>query len=937
MSEYPRGSEWRRWDLHVHTPGTIKNDQFMPHGGSLEEKWDKFYSDVAAYVGDGCDPLKRIVAIGITDYLAIENYIKVKNDRRLPPSVALVLPNVEMRIAIPAETSPINIHFLFDPAFDGSIETRFLAKLKVSYLGHGEFSATKAELIRLGKTFDPSLDEPAAYKLGVDRFLPSFDMIDRLFKANADMRDHVIVVVPNSSSDGICGIGNGNGQMQGVKRNILHFADGVFTGNPSDRDFYLGKKPGCPVDVVLAECGGLKPCFHGCDAHENVKLFEPVEKRYCWIKADPTFNGLKQTVFEPEERVCISATKPQVKPTYQVIESITIKHSDFQSEPVVFNDKLNCIIGGKSTGKSTLLHNLARAISPKQVDEKCEITALKSKGDKKSKPITLEIDPGTITVNWLDGATSTDRKIVYIPQTYLNRLADSPEDTTEIDNIVEQIALDRKDASGKPLSDVKSSLLSKINERKSEITGKLLELIQKHEQIKRTEDQSANLGGKALVEQEIAKLRKQRDEQSQALNLSDEDVKSYDAAVANIEHQLRIIEQTEKETARITDIISVVQSIGDFVGFSEETLGKIQAIVDDLISAANESWNMRKSEIISQLELKKAASMKSRDDSIAVRDSLRGTIESSKAINELAGKISAESEKLKRIESFEQSIAEANKQFDALLDDISTSVINIRSDYEAFAEYINKNTQKEDMDLSYSVQIPFRQQDFVAKWNEVYGTKSSKSRELVDADTFSSASFNTEFIKSIVTKTLNGDIAPLKHATKEQALRDMLDDWYNVKYVVQMGYDTIENMSAGNKALVLLKLLIELADSNYPILIDQPEDDLDNRSVYDSLIGFIRGKKINRQIIVVTHNANIVLGADADEVIVANQLVVDPAKKKRRFEYRSGSIENDRPIYRSDGTVADGVLNARGIQQHICDILEGGITAFEKRKNKYHI
>jgi predicted ATP-dependent endonuclease of OLD family len=152
-----------------------------------------------------------------------------------------------------------------------------------------------------------------------------------------------------------------------------------------------------------------------------------------------------------------------------------------------------------------------------------------------------------------------------------------------------------------------------------------------------------------------------------------------------------------------------------------------------------------------------------------------------------------------------------------------------------------------------------------------------------------------------------------------------------------MGYDTIENMSAGNKALVLLKLLIELADSNYPILIDQPEDDLDNRSVYDSLIGFIRSKKINRQIIVVTHNANIVLGADADEVIVANQVLLDPSQKKRRFEYRSGSIENDHPVYKLDKTVDEGILNARGIQQHICDILEGGITAFEKRKNKYHI
>lgn len=935
MSDYPKGSEWRRWDLHVHTPGTNKNDLFS--GSSTEEKWNTFYSDVETYVGDGSDPLKNIVAIGITDYLSIENYLKIKSDNRLPRSIALVLPNIEMRIAIPAQTSPVNIHFIFDPSFDNYIESRFLGNLKFSYPGHGDFSATKVELIRLGKAFNPSLQDTAAYKKGVELFLPSFDSIKNLFDANTDMKNHVIIAAPNSSTDGICGIGNVNGQMQGVKRAILHFIDAIFSGNPSDRDFYLGKKNTCPIEMLQAECGGPKPCIHGCDAHENTKLFEPDQERYCWIKADPTFNGLKQIVYEPEERVCISATKPQIKPSYQIIESITINHPDFQSEPVVFNDKLNCIIGGKSTGKSILLHNLARAISLRQVEEKCEITGLKVKGDKKSTPMTWELNPNTITVNWLDGIASTERKIVYIPQTYLNRLADSSEETTEIDNIVEQIVLERKDTSGKPLSDAKSSLLSKIDTLKSGTAIKLLELTRKHEQLKHTEEQIANLGGKVLIEQEIAKLRKQRDEKSQALSLSDEDIKSYDMAVANIESQLRTIEQTENEMAKITNTVSVVQSTGDFIGISEETLSEIRIIIDSLISTANESWNAQKSEIKAKLEIKKATSIKSRDASIMVRDGLKGTIECSNVIKELADKISVESEKLKLIEGFERTALEAGKQFNTLLDDISTSLINIRSDYNVFADYINQNTQSEDVDLSYSVQIPFRQEDFVSKWIEVFGTKSSKSRELVNAETFSSTEYTIDLIKSIIIKTLIGEIVPLKGATNEQALRSILDDWFNVKYVVQMGNDTMGKMSPGKKALVLLKLLIELADSDCPILIDQPEDDLDNRSIYDLLIEFIRNKKVNRQIIIVTHNANIVLGADADEIIVANQDGIDSIKKSRRFEYRSGSIENDLPVYKSDGTLDDGVLNARGIQQHICDILEGGITAFEKRKNKYHI
>ena len=99
------------------------------------------------------------------------------------------------------------------------------------------------------------------------------------------------------------------------------------------------------------------------------------------------------------------------------------------------------------------------------------------------------------------------------------------------------------------------------------------------------------------------------------------------------------------------------------------------------------------------------------------------------------------------------------------------------------------------------------------------------------------------------------------------------------------------------KALVLLKLLINLAQGTYPILIDQPEDDLDNRSIFDDLIPFIKTKKKTRQIIVVTHNANIVLGGDADEVIVANQHGKNSQNKEFQFEYRTGSIENNLPFF----------------------------------------
>ena len=79
------------------------------------------------------------------------------------------------------------------------------------------------------------------------------------------------------------------------------------------------------------------------------------------------------------------------------------------------------------------------------------------------------------------------------------------------------------------------------------------------------------------------------------------------------------------------------------------------------------------------------------------------------------------------------------------------------------------------------------------------------------------------------------------------------------------------------------------------------------------------------------------LGADAEEIIVANQQGSNVSNKRYIFEYRSGAIENNQPLFAADGEVELGILNSQGIQQHICDILEGGERAFELRKNKYHI
>ena len=133
---------------------------------------------------------------------------------------------------------------------------------------------------------------------------------------------------------------------------------------------------------------------------------------------------------------------------------------------------------------------------------------------------------------------------------------------------------------------------------------------------------------------------------------------------------------------------------------------------------------------------------------------------------------------------------------------------------------------------------------------------------------------------------------------------------------------------------------------DYETLDSDPESLCgDERQKFDALFAPVKTTKttdipthlktIQQEFIIVTHNANVVLGADAEEVIIANQDGVGTENSERRFEYRSGSIENDLIPKDRNGIPLSGILNQSGIQTQICDILEGGRTAFQLRQNKY--
>ena len=120
----------------------------------------------------------------------------------------------------------------------------------------------------------------------------------------------------------------------------------------------------------------------------------------------------------------------------------------------------------------------------------------------------------------------------------------------------------------------------------------------------------------------------------------------------------------------------------------------------------------------------------------------------------------------------------------------------------------------------------------------------------------------------------------------------------------------LHKISIGQKGTVYLKMKLATEAFSKPIIFDQPEDDLDNQFIIKELVDLFKELKKYRQVIIITHNANLVINADAEQVIVAKN-------DNEKLKYTSGSLENIE------------------INKQICEILEGGKEAFKNRERKY--
>ena len=740
----------------------------------------------------------------------------------------------------------------------------------------------------------------------------------------------------------------------------------LFFGHDEDRGYYFDEdryenkdKKAKPKPVIsTSDCH----TFDNCEIQLGKKFTLPVQESndverygFSWIKADTTFEGLRQTIFEPIDRVAFGYEKPEPKKSYYLIDKVRFidntGQDDFPSEPIEINQNLATIIGGKSTGKSLLLYYMARTIDRKEVETRFD-----------DHPATTqyrfdELQKFDFEVEWADGDITRlkrvegekdagNRKILYIPQNYLNKLSEKDvigRDT--LNQFVRDVLLQDEN-----LREHYEIILTKIKRLSISISASVANLYQMKQEIEEIEENIKQLGEEKGIKKYIAQLQKEADGIKSKSGLSEQEIKDYAALLEKEKGTTTIIAVLSDDKKNLTsfrqDLSRQLENLEElrdaqasYLGNEEikneftQGLAGIGQIKTNLLAGTDKIITSVDAKIkLHQKELEK------------IKKDLAPFMARVKLQDELKKKneaISNEQKKLDKIALEKKSLESKKNLYDKEKKSLIETYREIFSGYDAARNEFEKYENSfEDISISLDVSVGFNAERFNDEVINGFLNKSDIKRNISDAhwkDEYEyqfDPSTHVSFITEILSGVVDGNIKTIKNRSAKDAVIKILEDYFVLDFKITYKNDPLDKMSPGKKGLVLLRLLIDLSNEEWPILLDQPEDDLDNRSVYDELVSFVKNKKKQRQIVIVTHNPNLVVGADAEQVIVANQEGQQKGRdnKKFKFEYVSGALENS---FELSEAKQEAILFRKGQRQHVYEVLEGGKEAFQKREQKY--
>lgn len=979
------GSEWRKWNFHIHTKGTNKNDQFS--SPTMDDFFYSFFKKAYEH---------QISAIAITDYFSIERYIeaieyrntienkldalseKLFQDEEITFIKGIfIFPNVELRM-LPATDKGrlINIHCIFNPDYVPDLENDFFSHIAnqdgVKMNRHG--------ITNYGKTLDVNINEPhKQYEKGIENFVIDLKSLRELISTNKKFRDNTLLIVSNSNNDGASGtqkhydlFENENGSLDGLRKSIYKISDAIFSANPKDIKYFIGKRlEGTDgynetiykkeVENVILHRGSLKPCIVGCDAHKEEELFS----KFTWVKSDLNFEGLRQICFEPEYRVKIQNEVPDFKEEKLIIEQVSFlsPNNVFSTTPIYLNPNLNVIIGGKSSGKSILLYAIAKTLSADYTVLQNDDGTDKYDLDKIENGFDFQIKTkGGFTQKLIrsQDENSILPEIKYIPQNYLVKLAE-PELNKKGKSLNKLVRdLITEDDTSKELY---QDFVTKVSQNDKLRNAKIDLYFETQNEIDALEAELKTKSNKSVLEKNIETNSLKVEELNKSTGLTPEQVAAYNALQTKLEsNNTKLqnfkddfsaiqsfnndLEQTLKSLKQKKDTIIgqlQLQEIKDFYQAAyidlDTLLEKINKINLSLEVQVNEQGKRSFTKDCKFRDVLLVIDEEHKNTNAAIQPYLKDE-QVKKSIEVLNHSIANDKKSLTDIETLSKKIHGKKKFLGETKDEIFTIYKNSYQEYlDIIAALKDRTVELEKDGLGIIGKAQF---NYAKLWKEIYAISDGRSASYnqysilgANKKATDNADFNSilEDIMMLFNDLITKKYALTNRTTIQTAVKIILDDYFFDYWDITYKSDKLGEMSTGKASFVILMLIIGLSKSKAPILIDQPEDNLDNRSITTDLVNYLRSKKLERQIIIVTHNANIVVNADAENVIVANQKGQndDQSTSTFKFDYVNGAIENsfDKNITETD------LLKSMGIRQHIADIVEGGKDAFMMREKKY--
>lgn len=981
MTDLSGGSVWRRWDPHIHLPGTLHNDQFGKT--SVEDALNALAA---------CEP--KIEVVGITDYFTTASFRRAHEAWKAGAGkgIAYLFPNVELRLDVPTTKGfGINLHVLSAPEHADDLD-RMLARLRFTF-GDVDYHADRAGLVALGRAFktDKSLAEDAALREGANQFKVNFDQLREIFQRDTSFREHCLVAVAGGSGDGTSGLQTDDGAFAARRQSIERFSQIIFSGNNRQREFWLGRGADSK-ETIVQKYRGLKPCLHGSDPHKVDQLGKPAHDRFMWLKGDPRFDTLRLGCLAPETRSEISPNHPAAGTEQGRISAVTIEDKSwFKAGTVPINTGLVAIIGARGSGKTALADLIAVGAGSTQPFGNPASFVSRAGSLLRECDSTVQWHEGAQTTHNLrgpDGEDSGDRRVRYLSQQFVEHLCASDGVSDELLDEIERVIFeawpidDRQGATDfQELLDIRLAALQERQATELEAIGEFSEEII-NQRVLKTSLGKKQEERKALGTTISTLSSKIKGLTSKSGDTSGERHGIVSAALAKRQEALQAADRRITDINALQDKVSSavstqfpqfqrgLQAKHRYAGLTatdwEAFLPKFSGDTAGILQTALASAQKLRSTIAGPaIDPETAPSL----DDLTPDELEKKTVAELKAEQiRLEKLVGLDKERAAQLTRLQRQLAEVNARaarLDAEIEEAQKAGPReeefVKDRAERYEAYFNALLgQEEELKQLYA---PLHEmlKDFgvsVAKLNLSVRRRVNldawvqQGEALIDLRTvgdFKGAGQMRKLVEDAllqVWESGNGAAAAkaiqkfsVDHSDSlraqsnaprgdERAYREWerkVSRWlYSVDHIevtYSLEYDGLDvaRLSPGTRGIVLLLLYlaIDQAESD-PLIIDQPEENLDPESVFTELVTLFQAASARRQIIMITHNANLVVNTDVDQVIVARCDSLEEGKLPR-LSYVSGGLED--PI----------------IRKAVCLVLEGGEEAFRQRARRLHI